>query len=54
MNIDMTNDRIAQNILGFSVPLFLGSILQNLYNVVDTVIVGRFVGKEAILFQPSV
>lgn len=57
MNIDMTNGRTARNILSFSAPLFIGSILQNLYNIVDTVIVGRFVGKEALatvgnLFAP--
>lgn len=57
MNIDMTNGRTVRNILSFSAPLFIGSILQNLYNIVDTVIVGRFVGKEALatvgnLFAP--
>ena len=57
MNIDMTDERTVRNILAFSVPLFWGSILQNLYNIIDTVIVGRFVGKEALaivgnLFAP--
>ena len=57
MNIDMTNEKTAKNIVSFSIPLFLGSILQNLYNIVDTVIVGRFIGKEELsivgnLFAP--
>lgn len=57
MNIDMTNEKTAKNIVTFSIPLFLGSILQNLYNIVDTVIVGRFIGKEELsvvgnLFAP--
>ena len=54
----MTNGQTTQNLLRFSVPLFCGSILQNLYNLIDTVIVGRFVGKEALatvgnLFAPT-
>lgn len=57
MNIDMTNEKTAKNIVYFSIPLFFGSILQNLYNIVDTVIVGRFIGKEELsivgnLFAP--
>lgn len=57
MNIDMTNEKTVKNIVFFSIPLFLGSILQNLYNIVDTVIVGRFIGKEELsivgnLFAP--
>lgn len=57
MNIDMTNEKTVKNIVFFSIPLFLGSVLQNLYNIVDTVIVGRFIGKEELsivgnLFAP--
>ena len=57
MNIDMTNEKTAKNIVYFSIPLLFGSILQNLYNIVDTVIVGRFIGKEELsivgnLFAP--
>lgn len=33
-------------ILGFSIPLFFGFLFQQFYNLVDTVIVGRFLGKE--------
>ena len=32
----------------FTLPIFAGNILQQLYNVVDSIIVGRFVGKDAL------
>lgn len=35
-------------ILGFSVPLLFGFLFQQFYNLVDTVIVGRFLGKECL------
>ncbi|MGL4373574.1 MAG: MATE family efflux transporter, partial [Turicibacter sp.] len=35
-------------ILYFAIPMFVGSLFQQLYNVVDSVIVGQFVGKEAL------
>lgn len=35
-------------ILRFSVPLIMGNILQNLYNIIDSVIVGNYLGKEAL------
>ncbi|MDP2338208.1 MAG: MATE family efflux transporter [Bacteroidota bacterium] len=45
---DFTVGKEAKLILQFSVPLVLGNIFQNLYNVVDSIIVGRFLGKEAL------
>jgi len=45
---DFTVGKEAKLILQFSVPLVLGNIFQNLYNVIDSIIVGRFVGKEAL------
>jgi len=45
---DFTVGKEAKLILQFSVPLVLGNIFQNLYNIVDSIIVGRFVGKEAL------
>ena len=44
---DMTSGSIYPLILGFAVPLLLGNIFQQLYNTVDTWVVGNFVGKEA-------
>lgn len=45
---DFTTGKEAKLILQFSVPLVLGNIFQNLYNVIDSIIVGRFLGKEAL------
>ena len=39
---------IWKQILSFFFPVFLGAVFQQLYNTADTVIVGRFVGKEAL------
>ncbi|MBL7971307.1 MAG: MATE family efflux transporter [Prolixibacteraceae bacterium] len=45
---DFTEGKEAKLILQFSVPLVLGNIFHNLYNVIDSVIVGQFIGKEAL------
>jgi putative MATE family efflux protein len=44
----MTQGVIWRQLLSFSVPMAIGLIFQQLYNTVDTVVVGRFVGKEAL------
>lgn len=43
---DMTKGSPMKLILGFSVPLLFGFLFQQCYNLMDTVIVGRFLGKE--------
>ncbi len=45
---DLTTGRPLTRILLFSIPLILGSIVQQLYNFADTVVVGRFVGLDAL------
>lgn len=45
---DFTRGSIARSLLAFTVPLMLGNILQQCYNIADTLIVGRFLGKEAL------
>ena len=45
---DMTEGAIWKQILLFSLPLMIGNIFQMLYNTVDSVVVGQFVGKEAL------
>lgn len=45
---DMTSGSIIGQIILFSLPLMLGNIFQMLYNTVDSVVVGNFVGKEAL------
>ena len=44
----MTQGSIERLLIMFALPLLLGQIFQQLYNAVDGVVVGRFVGKEAL------
>ncbi|MGN0732820.1 MAG: MATE family efflux transporter [Emergencia sp.] len=44
----MTSGSIWKSLVAFSIPLILGNLFQQLYNVIDSVIVGNFVGKEAL------
>lgn len=46
--IDMTVGNPTQNILLFSFPVLLGTLFQQLYNMTDTIIVGRFLGENAL------
>ena len=45
---DMTHGRPIRLILLFSLPLMLGSVFQQLYTIVDTIIIGRGVGMQAL------
>ena len=45
---DMTKGKIAPQIAGFAVPLVLGNLFQLCYNAADSIIVGKFVGTEAL------
>jgi putative MATE family efflux protein len=45
---DMTHGVIWKQLLEFSIPMAIGLVFQQLYNTVDTIVVGRFVGKEAL------
>ena len=44
----MTEGKISSCIVKFALPLIWGSLLQQFYNVADSLIVGNFVGKEAL------
>ena len=48
MTNDMTTGNPVKLILYFSIPLLIGNIFQQFYSMVDTVIVGRFIGVEAL------
>lgn len=48
MQLDMTKGKILPVILKFTIPLIIGNIFQQLYNMVDTIIVGRYVGADAL------
>ena len=45
---DLTKGGITVPLIAFALPLILGNMLQTLYNAADSVIVGRFVGPEAL------
>lgn len=45
---DMTRGNPTKIILGFAFPVFIGNIFQMLYNMIDTIIVGKFVGTKAL------
>ncbi len=48
MELDMTKGKPTGLLLKFIIPLVIGNIFQQLYNMVDTIIVGRFVGVQAL------
>ncbi len=45
---DLTRGPIFKTMCVFALPMILGNILQQCYNVVDTWVVGRFVGSDAL------
>ena len=47
-NKDLTQGPITKTLLLFSAPMIAGNLLQQLYNVVDTLIVGHFIGPDAL------
>ena len=48
MEKDMTVGNPTKMILNFTIPLFIGNVFQQLYNMADTIIVGKFVGANAL------
>ncbi len=52
--MDMTQGSIAKLLILFAIPLLLGNLFQQLYNTVDVLVVGNFVGKEALAAVGSV
>ena len=45
---DMTTGKIDLLLLQFAAPLIMGNLFQMMYNTVDSLVVGNFVGKEAL------
>lgn len=45
---DLTQGKIMPMLIKFTIPLILGNIFQLTYNAVDSIVVGKFVGKEAL------
>lgn len=46
--VDMTQGSPGKRIVAFTIPMLIGNIAQQLYNTVDSIIVGRFVGDNAL------
>lgn len=45
---DLTQGRAGKLIFQFATPMLLGNVFQQLYNIVDSIIVGKFIGTEAL------
>jgi putative MATE family efflux protein len=45
---NLTEGSILKNMILFALPMMAGNLLQQIYNITDTVIVGRFVGPDAL------
>ena len=45
---DLTHGNVGKQIVGFTIPILLGALFQQFYNVVDTAIVGKILGVEAL------
>ena len=48
MEQDMTKGSPFKVLIMFTLPLAIGNIFQQLYNMADTIIVGRYVGADAL------
>ena len=48
MKTDMTSGSPAKHIIVFTIPLLIGNVFQQFYNMADTLIVGRFLGVDAL------
>lgn len=45
---DLTEGKVWKVIIRFALPLLIGNLLQQFYNITDSIIVGQFLGKEAL------
>lgn len=45
---DLTTGNPGKQIFAFAVPMLLGNVFQQLYNIVDTIIIGHYIGTEAL------
>ena len=47
-NIDLTKGNISKGLWAFAIPLMLGNVMQQFYNLADRWVVGRFIGNTAL------
>ena len=52
--VHMTEGNIAKHLISYSIPLIMGNLFQLTYNAVDAILVGRFIGTEALADRKSV
>ena len=48
MYYDLTKGKISKNLILFALPMMAGNLMQQFYNIADTLFVGRVVGKYAV------
>lgn len=48
MKTDLTSGGITKTLLCFALPMIAGNLLQQIYNIADTLIVGRYLGEDAL------
>ena len=48
MDYELTQGPVLKSLLRFAIPMILGDLLQQCYNVADTLIVGQFLGADAL------
>ena len=48
MDKDLIQGSITKSLILFSIPLIIGNLLQQLYNIIDTLIVGQYLGSQAL------
>ena len=47
-NMDLTKGAVFKTLCVFALPMILGNMLQQGYNIVDTWVVGKFIGSDAL------
>ncbi len=52
MNRDLTQGPVMRSMLVFALPMIAGNLLQQCYNIADTLIVGRLLGSDALALLP--
>lgn len=48
MTRDLTQGRPAKVLLSFAIPIFFSTLFQQLYNITDSIIAGKFAGEQAL------
>lgn len=46
--IDLTQGKEGRQILNFTIPMLIGNVFQQMYNVVDSIVIGKYLGNEAL------